>query len=73
MPECIRPEVAQRQLLLMRCQRFVFDQEKTIADLTESSKKIEGLFTIYQDTINGKLKMVISKNQFEKELGAQLR
>jgi len=42
-------------------------EEKTIADLTESSKKIEGLFTIYQDTINGKLKMVVSKNQFEKE------
>jgi hypothetical protein len=27
------------------------DKEKTIADLTKSSKKIEGLFTIYQDTI----------------------
>ena len=48
-------------------------EEKTIADLTESSKKIEGLFTIFQDTINGKLKMVVSKNQFEKEFGAQLR
>ncbi len=41
--------------------------KKTIAELTKSSKKIDGLFTIYQDTITGKLKMVISKNQFEKE------
>ena len=40
---------------------------KTIADLTKSSKKIEGLFTIYQDTINGKLKMVISEKQLEQE------
>ena len=42
-------------------------EEKTIADLTKSSKKLEGLFEIYQDTINGKLKMVVSKDQFEKE------
>ena len=42
-------------------------KEKSILDLTKSSKKIEGLFTIYQDTISGKLKMVVSKNQFENE------
>ena len=43
------------------------DKSKSIADLTKSSKKIDGLFPIFQDTINGKLKMVISKDQFEKE------
>ena len=43
------------------------DKTKSISDLTKSSKKIDGLFPIFQDTINGKLKMVISKNQFEKE------
>ena len=42
-------------------------EEKTITDLTKSSKKIDGHFTIYQDTINGKLKMVISEKHFEKE------
>lgn len=42
-------------------------KEKSISDLTKSSKKIEGLFTIYQDTISGKLKMVVSKNHFQNE------
>ncbi|WP_298516485.1 zinc-dependent metalloprotease [uncultured Kordia sp.] len=41
--------------------------EKSIADLTKKSKKIEGLFTIYQDTITGTLQMVVSKDQLEKE------
>ena len=43
------------------------DKSKSISDLTKSSKKIDGLFPVFQDTINGKLKMVISKDQFEKE------
>ena len=43
------------------------NKTKSIKDLTKSSNKIEGLFTIYQDSINGKLKMVVSENQFEKE------
>ena len=36
---------------------------KTIADLTKSSKKIEGLFTIYRDTITGSVKLLIKKEQ----------
>ena len=40
---------------------------KSIKDLTKSSNKISGLFTMYQDSINGKLKMVVSENQLEKE------
>ncbi len=43
------------------------DKEKTIADLTKSSKKIEGLFTMYQDTITGSLQMLISEDQIDKE------
>ena len=43
------------------------DKTKSIADLTKSSKKIDGLFPIFQDTINGKLKMIISKDHFDKE------
>ena len=35
--------------------------EKTIADLTKSSKKIEGLFTIFQDTLTGDVKMVLKE------------
>ncbi|GAA4282148.1 zinc-dependent metalloprotease [Gaetbulibacter aestuarii] len=42
-------------------------KDKSIADLTKSSKKMDGLFTIYQDTITGSLKMVISKDQLDKE------
>jgi len=43
------------------------DAPKKISELTKKSKKIEGLFTFYQDTTSGALKMVISKNQLEKE------
>jgi len=43
------------------------DKKKTIADLTKTSKKIEGLFTVYQDTINGSIQMLVSKDQLKKE------
>lgn len=43
------------------------DKKKTIADLVKTSKKIEGLFTIYQDTINGSIQMLVSKDQLKKE------
>ncbi len=43
------------------------DKKKTIKDLTKSSKKIEGLFTIYQDTITGSIQMVITEDQLNKE------
>lgn len=42
-------------------------KEKTIKDLTKSSKKIEGLFTMYQDTITGSLQLLISEDQIGKE------
>ncbi|WP_170309927.1 zinc-dependent metalloprotease [Seonamhaeicola maritimus] len=42
-------------------------KKKTISDLVKKSKKIEGLFTIYQDTINGSLQMLISEDQIGKE------
>lgn len=42
-------------------------KEKTIAELVKSSKKIDGLFPIYQDTITGSLQMIISKNQIDRE------
>lgn len=41
--------------------------EKTIADLTKSSKKIEGLFTIFQDTLTGDVKMVLKENQLNED------
>ena len=41
--------------------------KKSIATLTKSSKKIEGLFTIFQDTVSGNLKMLIKKNQLDKD------
>lgn len=42
-------------------------KKKTIASLTKSSKKMEGLFTIYQDTITGELQMLISEDDLNKE------
>ncbi len=43
------------------------DKSKTIAELTKSSKKIDGLFTMYQDTITGSLQMQISEDQLNNE------
>jgi hypothetical protein len=43
------------------------DTEKTIADLVKSSKEIDGLFKMYQDTITGALQMEISEDQIDKE------
>ena len=40
---------------------------KSIKDLTKSSKKIEGLFTMYRDTVTGTLQMVISDDHLDKD------
>ncbi|MEE9408627.1 MAG: zinc-dependent metalloprotease [Polaribacter sp.] len=40
---------------------------KTIKELTKSSKKIEGLFTIYQDTLTGSVKLLVKKDQLNKD------
>ena len=42
-------------------------KKQTVADKTKGNKKVEGLFTIYQDTVTGSLQMYIRKNQLEKE------
>ncbi|WP_445711295.1 zinc-dependent metalloprotease [Flavobacterium sp.] len=42
-------------------------EKKTIEELVKQSKKIEGLFTIYQDTVNGSVQMLISEDQIGKE------
>ncbi len=42
-------------------------KEKKISDLVKSSKEIDGLFKIYQDTVTGSLQMVISKDQLDNE------
>lgn len=43
------------------------DEKKKIDDLVKGHRKIEGLFTFYQDTTSGELKLVVSKDQLEKE------
>ena len=43
------------------------EKEKSIKDLTKSSKKIEGLFTIYQDTVTGAVKLLVKKEQLNKD------
>ena len=42
-------------------------EEKTIASLTKSSRAIEGLFTIYQDTLTGKVKLMIKEDQLNQD------
>jgi hypothetical protein len=42
-------------------------KDKSIKELTESSKKIEGLFTIYQDTVTGSVKLLVKKEQLNKD------
>ncbi|MGC6430643.1 MAG: zinc-dependent metalloprotease [Jejuia sp.] len=42
-------------------------KKKSIASLTKSSKKIEGFFTFYRDTITGSLQMQISEDDLNKE------
>lgn len=42
-------------------------KDKSIDDLVKQSKKIEGLFTVYQDTVSGTLQMLISEDQLGKE------
>ncbi|MGC4037864.1 MAG: hypothetical protein QM764_18015 [Chitinophagaceae bacterium] len=39
----------------------------SISDKIKSSRKIDGLFTLYQDTASGSLQMYVKKNQLEKE------
>jgi len=43
------------------------DKKKKISDLIKSSKEIDGLFKMYQDTITGSLQMVLSEDQLNKE------
>ena len=35
----------------------------SVADKVKSSKKTEGLFTLYQDTANGSVQLYVKKNQ----------
>ncbi|MFK7812779.1 MAG: zinc-dependent metalloprotease [Maribacter sp.] len=41
--------------------------KKTIKELIKSSKKSEGLFTMYRDTATGSLQMLIDKEQLDQE------
>ena len=43
------------------------DIEKSISELTRSSHKKEGLFTFFQDTVDGSVQMLIEKDQLNKE------
>lgn len=43
------------------------DKKPTIASKTKSSKAFDGLFTIYQDTVTGKLQMLIKEEQLNQE------
>ena len=40
---------------------------KTIASVTKTSRKLDGLFSLYQDTVNGALHLAVKKDQLSKE------
>ena len=42
-------------------------EKKTIESETKSSKRFDGLFTVFQDTTDGSLKVMIKKSQLNKE------
>lgn len=42
-------------------------KKPSVTDRTKSSKKIDGLFTLYQDTVTGSVQMYIRKDQLGKE------
>ena len=42
-------------------------KKKTLEEALKNKKEIPGLFTLYQDTTNGKLSMFIAKEQLQKE------
>jgi len=42
-------------------------KDKTVEELTKGSKKIEGLFDIYQDTVTGSVKLLVKKDQLAKD------
>lgn len=42
-------------------------KEKKIKDLIKSSKEIDGLFKVYQDTLTGTTQMLIKEDQIDKE------
>ena len=43
------------------------EKSKSLEDFIKSSKKIEGLFDIYQDTITGQVQMLIREDQLNKD------
>lgn len=43
------------------------EKSKTLEDYIKSSKKIEGLFDVYQDTITGQVQMLIREDQLNKD------
>jgi len=47
--------------------KAISPKKVTLAEKTKSCKKIEGLFTIYQDTATGSAQLYIKKNQIGKE------
>jgi hypothetical protein len=42
-------------------------KDKSIEDLTKSSEKIEGLFTVYRDTLTGSIQMLVNDDHLNKE------
>ncbi|MDH5381910.1 MAG: zinc-dependent metalloprotease [Cyclobacteriaceae bacterium] len=42
-------------------------KKETVEDKVKTSKKTEGLFTVYQDTVNGSVMLYIKKEQLKKE------
>ena len=53
--------------MIKLCGPIIEEPKKTITSETKKHSKIDGIFTIYQDSTSGKIKMAISEDQIGKE------
>ncbi len=64
---CARPSASQTPAPKQAAGEKKDSTFKSIAEVTKSSRKLEGLFTVYQDTVTGALQLVLDESQLGKE------
>jgi hypothetical protein len=64
---CARPSASQTPAPKQAASEKENGDIKTIAEATKSSRKIDGLFTVYQDTATGSIQLAVTEAQLGKE------
>jgi hypothetical protein len=64
---CARPTASQTPAPKQAAGEKKDSAFKSIAEATKSSRKLEGLFTVYQDTVTGALQLALDESQLGKE------